>query len=201
MTNSDSVTGVVSSEGSGSDLTSKSIVTLTNNNFQENGESGLKLINYNFPVKAEENIFRENCEHGIFVDLDYRNTSSTNSNTWTSTMSERIKTFSAVESTTAYDYLPEAMLPSYANNVVNASSINYDFTSFTDVSTINTSISNLDTKLTNNINTVNTTLTNSINAVDTKVTNLQADMGNTIIKIQSTQPAAVTGKNVVWIKI
>ena len=101
VTNSDSVTGVVSSEGSGSDLTSKSIVTLTNNNFQENGESGLKLINYNFPVKAEENIFRENCEHGIFVDLDYRNTSSTNSNTWTSTMSERIKTFSAVESTTA----------------------------------------------------------------------------------------------------
>ena len=71
----------------------------------------------------------------------------------------------------------------------------------TDVSTINTSISNLDTKLTNNINTVNTTLTNSINAVDTKVTNLQSDMGNTIIKIQSTQPAAVSGKNVVWIKI
>lgn len=33
------------------------------------------------------------------------------------------------------------------------------------------------------------------------INQLQSDIGNTIIKIQSTQPAAVTGKNVVWIKI
>ncbi len=53
------------------------------------------------------------------------------------TVKEYVARLTAVESTTAYDYLPEAMIPSYANNVVNASRINYDFTSFTDVSTIN----------------------------------------------------------------
>jgi len=42
-----------------------------------------------------------------------------------------------IETATAYDYLPEAMAPSYEpNKVTDASSINYDFTTFTNVSAI-----------------------------------------------------------------
>lgn len=53
------------------------------------------------------------------------------------TVKEYVARLTAVETATAYDYLPTAMNPSYSSNVVNASSINYDFTSFTNVSTIN----------------------------------------------------------------
>ena len=42
-----------------------------------------------------------------------------------------------IETATAYDYLPDAMEPTYANNVVDASSIAYDFTTSTKVSSIN----------------------------------------------------------------
>ena len=42
-----------------------------------------------------------------------------------------------IETATAYDYLPEAMAPNYQANVItDASSINYDFTTFTNVSAI-----------------------------------------------------------------
>ena len=99
--NSDSVTGVLSSEGSGSMSNSNKTTKLSNNNFQENGESGLKLINYNFQVRADQNIFKENCEHGIFIDLDYRNNSSTNTGTWPSSQSEKIKNFKSSESSQA----------------------------------------------------------------------------------------------------
>lgn len=62
------------------------------------------------------------------------------------------------------------------------------------------------------VDTNNTTVNSRITTLETKhdtdVTNinktinkLQSDIGDTIIKIQSTQPAAVTGKNVIWIKI
>ena len=43
-----------------------------------------------------------------------------------------------IETATAYDYLPAAMAPSYEpNKVTDVSSINYDFTTFTNVSAIN----------------------------------------------------------------
>ncbi len=53
------------------------------------------------------------------------------------TVKEYLARLTAVENATAYDYLPAAMHPAYSNNVVSSSSIAYDFTSFTDVSTIN----------------------------------------------------------------
>lgn len=37
--------------------------------------------------------------------------------------------------------------------------------------------------------------------INNKINQIQTDIGNTIIKIQSSQPAAVSGKNVIWIKI
>lgn len=61
----------------------------------------------------------------------------------TSTLSNLVKEYlrrlTAIETSTAYDYLPKAMHPSYAKNIVSSSSIDYDFTSFTDVSSINQS--------------------------------------------------------------
>ncbi|WP_026399397.1 hypothetical protein [Acholeplasma equifetale] len=53
------------------------------------------------------------------------------------TVKEYVARLTAIETATAYDYLPAAMHPSYSNNVVDASSINYDFTSFTNVTIIN----------------------------------------------------------------
>ena len=37
--------------------------------------------------------------------------------------------------------------------------------------------------------------------INNKITQIRNDIGNTIIKIQSTKPSAVSGKNVIWIKI
>lgn len=53
------------------------------------------------------------------------------------TVKEYFARLTAVETATAYDYLPAAMHPSYSNNVVDASSINYDFNSFVNVTSIN----------------------------------------------------------------
>ncbi len=50
---------------------------------------------------------------------------------------EYIARLTAVETATAYDYLPAAMRPTYSNNIVNTSSIDYDFTSFTNVTDMN----------------------------------------------------------------
>ena len=73
---------------------------------------------------------------------------------------------------------------------------------------IDTEIKNLTDKHNEDIKNVNQNITNLENKHDTDVTNinntinkLQQDIGDTIIRIQSTQPAAVTGKNVIWIKI
>lgn len=53
------------------------------------------------------------------------------------TVKEYIARLTAVETATAYDYLPAAMRPTYSDNIVNASSIDYDFTSFTNVTDMN----------------------------------------------------------------
>ena len=90
----------------------------------------------------------------------------------------------------------------------------------TDIQTLttkhDTDITNLNTTLTDKINTDIQTLTTKhdtditnltnqhntdISNINTNITNLKNDLGNIVIKIQSTKPAAVTGKNVIWIKI
>lgn len=65
----------------------------------------------------------------------------------------------------------------------------------------NTDISNLNTTLTNKINTLETKHDNDVTTINNNITSIKNDIGNTVIKIQSTQPAAVAGKKVVWIKI
>ena len=54
-----------------------------------------------------------------------------------STVKDYVARLTAVESATAYDYLPEAMAPKYAGNLVTAANINYDFTNHTNVTSIN----------------------------------------------------------------
>ena len=53
------------------------------------------------------------------------------------TVKDYLSKLTQIETATAYDYLPAAMTPSYNANVVTASAINYDFTSFTNISSIN----------------------------------------------------------------
>lgn len=53
-----------------------------------------------------------------------------------STVKDYIDKLTQIETATAYDYLPEAMCPTYANNLVNASDIAYNFEEFTNVSAI-----------------------------------------------------------------
>ena len=53
-----------------------------------------------------------------------------------STVKDYIDKLTQIETATAYDYLPEAMCPTYANNLVNASDIAYNFGEFTNVSAI-----------------------------------------------------------------
>ncbi len=103
-----------------------------------------------------------------------------------STVKDYIARLTAVESTTAYDYLPEAMRPSYAANVVNTSSINYDFSSFTNVSTINKAgygeqwqmvVENINQSvaMAKVFNVAQTALNAAGNAVDIYITNSYAD--------------------------
>ena len=63
------------------------------NNFYENGDSGLKIINYSYTVLVEGSVFKENCKHGIFIDLNTENSTSTNSQTTSSIFSEKLKSF------------------------------------------------------------------------------------------------------------
>ena len=65
---------------------------LTQNNFYENSGCGLKIINYNYRIIADTNSFRENCEHGIYIDLD-SNTSINVTSTPSATRIEKIKQF------------------------------------------------------------------------------------------------------------
>lgn len=52
------------------------------------------------------------------------------------TVKDYLVKLTSVETTNAYDYLPEAMSCKYNANIVNASDINYDFTTDTNVSSI-----------------------------------------------------------------
>lgn len=76
------------------------------------------------------------------------------------------------------------------HNVMRLSISNLTTANNTDHTNINKSISDL--TIANN--TAHGTINNNIK-------NLQNAIGETVIKIQSTQPAAIAGKNVVWIKI
>lgn len=102
------------------------------------------------------------------------------------TVKEYVARLTAVETATAYDYLPTAMNPSYSSNVVNASSINYDFTSFTNVSTINQAgygeqwqmvdeNINQSVAMAKVFNVAQTALSSAGNAVDIYITNSYAE--------------------------
>ena len=71
---------------------------ISKNNFYENGDSGLKIINYSYTVIVEGSLFKENCKHGIFIDLNTQNSSSTNSHTTSSIFSEKLKSFKNADS-------------------------------------------------------------------------------------------------------
>ena len=71
---------------------------ISKNNFYENGDSGLKIINYSYTVIVEGSLFKENCKHGIFIDLNTQNSSSTNSQTTSSIFSEKLKSFKNADS-------------------------------------------------------------------------------------------------------
>ncbi len=71
---------------------------ISKNNFYENGDSGLKIINYSYTVIVEGSLFKENCKHGIFIDLNSPNSSSTNSQTTSSIFSEKLKSFKNADS-------------------------------------------------------------------------------------------------------
>lgn len=102
------------------------------------------------------------------------------------TVKEYVARLTAVENATAYDYLPAAMHPAYSNNVVTSSSIAYDFTSFTDVSTINQAgygeqwqmvVENINQSvaMAKVFNVAQTTLNAAGNAVDIYITNSYAE--------------------------
>lgn len=102
------------------------------------------------------------------------------------TVKEYVARLTAVETATAYDYLPAAMNPSYSSNVVNASSINYDFTSFTNVSSINQAgygeqwqmvVENINQSvaMAKVFNVAQTALSSAGNAVDIYITNSYAE--------------------------
>lgn len=52
------------------------------------------------------------------------------------TVKDYFEKLTRIETATAYDYLPKAMAPTYANNIVDVNDINYDFTNDTQVSSI-----------------------------------------------------------------
>jgi len=102
------------------------------------------------------------------------------------TVKEYVARLTAVETATAYDYLPAAMNPSYSSNVVNASDINYDFTSFTNVSSINQAgygeqwqmvVENINQSvaMAKVFNVAQTALSSAGNAVDIYITNSYAE--------------------------
>lgn len=90
-------TSSLSTEGSNGIISiDKKSSKLSHNNYFENGESGLRIINYIFPVTCEENVFRENCEHGIFIDLDSANNSI--NSTLSSAFTDKIKLYKNADS-------------------------------------------------------------------------------------------------------
>lgn len=105
------------------------------------------------------------------------------------TVKEYVNRLSKVETATAYDYLPEAMHPTYEGNVLSADKINYDFTSFTNISDI-TSIGfgeqwqmvveniNQSVSMAKIFNIVKTVLNAAGNAVDIYIENSYAEEMN-----------------------
>lgn len=102
------------------------------------------------------------------------------------TVKDYVARLTAVEKATAYDYLPEAMCPTYSNNRVDASSVAYDFTSFVNVSSINRAgygeqwqmvIDNINqsVKLAKVFNAAQTALSSAASAVDIYITNSYAN--------------------------
>ena len=83
---------------------------LKQNKFEENGESGLKVINYNYIIYMEKNIFKENCDHGILIDLDCGRSENSKSPNLSNAIQERIKLFRESNHTIA---------KSYANMIIN----------------------------------------------------------------------------------
>ena len=57
------------------------------------------------------------------------------------------------------------------------------------------------TEINNKINQFKQQNTQEHTEINNKINQIQSDIGNIIIKIQSTKPSAVSGKNVIWIKI
>lgn len=102
------------------------------------------------------------------------------------TVKDYVARLTAVETATAYDYLPKAMCPTYQSNLVNPTSVAYDFTSFLNVSNINHGgygeqwqmvISNINQSVAvaKVFNVAQTTLSAAGNAVDIYITNSYAD--------------------------
>ena len=103
-----------------------------------------------------------------------------------STVKDYVARLTAIETATAYDYLPEAMCPAYQNNLVNPTNVAYDFTSSINVSSINHAgygeqwqmvVSNINQSiaLAKVFNVVQTVLSAAGNAVDIYITNSYAD--------------------------
>ena len=65
------------------------------------------------------------------------------------------------------------------------------------IADINDKVNILESEIAKDIKSVSDDLA----ATNQELDNLKADLGNIIIKVQSTQPSAVAGKNVIWIKI
>lgn len=102
------------------------------------------------------------------------------------TVKEYFTRLTAVETATAYDYLPIAMHPSFAGNLVSAANINYNFTSNTNVSSINHAgfgeqwqmiVENIDQSvaMAKVFNVAQTVLNAAGNAVDIYITNSYAE--------------------------
>ena len=103
-----------------------------------------------------------------------------------STVKDYLVRLTAIERVTAYDYLPAAMCQSYAGNIIDAASINYDFTTFVNVSSINQAgygeqwqmvVENIDQSvlMAKVFNVVQTALGIAGNAVDIYITNSYAE--------------------------
>ena len=102
------------------------------------------------------------------------------------TVKDYVARLTAVETATAYDYLPAAMCPSFRNNFATPAEVAYDFTSFVNVSSINHAgygeqwqmvINNINQSVTlaKVFNLVQTALSAAGAAVDIYITNSYAE--------------------------
>lgn len=102
------------------------------------------------------------------------------------TVKDYVARLTAVESATAYDYLPAAMCPSFRSNFATPAEVAYDFTSFVNVSSINKAghgeqwqmvINNINQSVTlaKVFNVAQTVLSAAGNAVDIYITNSYAE--------------------------